>query len=192
MQLGENVADVVAHSFRAERELLRNCIVVQALRHQAQHIALALGQFGEGRDELSRPGAKEAHHTRGDRRAENRIAAPNRQDRAGDVVVIHILEHIATRARTHRRKDRIVVLKHRHHQHARLGLRRDNRAHSRKPVAARHLQIHQHHVGMQFRSQPHRVGTIRRLAKHAHLRHGRQQCAQALAEEWVVVCYEDT
>lgn len=87
LQLTEDSADVVAHRFGAERQLLRDRIIVQPFGHQAQHVAFALGQLGKHWNGLGRRGTEKGHHPRGDCRAEDGIATPHRQNDTGDVVV---------------------------------------------------------------------------------------------------------
>src|SRR4051794_31356245 len=42
LQLTEDVGDVVAHGFRAEAQLMGNGVIVRTLRHEPEHVALAL------------------------------------------------------------------------------------------------------------------------------------------------------
>src|SRR5262249_39146327 len=67
LQLAEDVRDMIAHRFQAERELLGDLRVAAALRDQREHLRLALGQL---REDARRParaaGGEEAEQPSGD------------------------------------------------------------------------------------------------------------------------------
>jgi hypothetical protein len=59
------------------------------------------------------------------------------------------------------------------------------------PVDLRHSQIHQHDVRPQLLDERDRFVAVRRLSHDFHLRPGRQQRAQPLAKERLIVGDED-
>lgn len=85
LQLAEDAADVIAHRLGTQHEPLGDCLVVHAPGHQPQHAALALRKLGEEDRAPSGTRREEGHHPCRDRRAEDRLSMPDRQDRAHDL-----------------------------------------------------------------------------------------------------------
>jgi hypothetical protein len=195
LQLLEDVADVVLHGVLGDEELLGDVAVVQAARHELEHLELALGQPRGGhlvplvglldhRGEL-------AEQLRRHRRADQRLAAGDRTDRAGDLVDRDLLEQVARRAGLDRLVEVGLLVGDR--QHHDLRARHDvlDRGAGLDPGAARHPHVHQDDVGEQGRGLGHRFGAVGRLADHLDVRLLAEDHLETTAEERVVVDDED-
>ena len=88
---------------RAENEPLGDRRVAVALGDQVEDLALPLGQLGKRLRWCSGPQrCEEVDQAARDRRAEDRLARPDRANGTQHVVFLGILEDIAARARPHR------------------------------------------------------------------------------------------
>ncbi len=112
-------------------------------------------------------------------------------DRAQHLLLIRPLEHIAACTGPHRRKDRVVVLEHGDDDDADVRAGRHDAPRGLDAVDARHLDVHQHHIGLQGRGLVDGILARGRLTHHLGIGHGGQQRAQAFAKQGVIVGNQD-
>ena len=166
--------------------------VVVALRDQLEHLALALGQLGEGLRGVARARHGEVlDHALGDVRAEDRLAAADRRDGAHDLVLIGALEQVAVAparmaAKTESSSSNIVST-----STPMCGLCAHDLARRLDAVQLGHLQVHDDDVRLQLLGGRDRLGARRRLAHDLGLAERREQRAQPAAEDGMVVGDED-
>src|SRR5215208_3370550 len=102
LQLVEDIGDVVGNSLGAQGQQPGDFGVRGALRHEVQHLTLAVGESGERFSGDGRTlGGEEVSEARSDARPEDRAAAPHRAYGAEHVVLIIILEDVSSRPRAH-------------------------------------------------------------------------------------------
>jgi len=151
LQFVEDIGGMIANGLGAEDKPLGNFDVVEALRHQVEDLALALGQLGEGLGGQRWPGhGEETRQTLGNRRAEESFAAHGSPDGTQYLGLIGAFQDIPTRSGPHRGKDRIVVFEHRQDDDADIWIGVENPLRSLDAVQARHLNIHQDYVGLEL------------------------------------------
>ncbi len=123
----------------------------------------------------------------GDRRIEERLAAPDRLQRRHEVARPDLLEQVAGRTRHDRRQDRLVVRERGQHDDARVGQVGPDLAAGLDPGAVGQADIHDHDV----RAVEARLG--QRLLDRAGLGHDLErrsaveQGHQALADDLVII-----
>ncbi len=126
-------------------------------------------------------------HPRGDRRAEDRLAADDGPDRVGDLVLLGALEQVAAGAGLHRGEHGGVLVVHRQHQHRGLGHRLADPPGRLDPVEAGHPDVHQHDVRLGQLGLADRGLAVLGLADHLEVVEGAEQRGQAPAYDGVVV-----
>ena len=145
-----------------DEEHLRDLLVRVPEREQAQHLALALRErillrapplLGVGGEE---PRAEAGMHVP--------LARRDRADRADDLGVGGLLQHVAARTRVERLAHVARVVLHREHEHLRVGHRLQQRRHALDPALARHHHVEQHDVGLVLDRLEDRPLGVRRLA----------------------------
>ena len=148
------------------------------LGQQRQNLAFPIAQFGQyrWRQRRARLG-KELGETAGDGRPEERLALAHGADHAHHLLLIGALEHVAARPRPHGRKDRLVVLEHGHHDHADVGAGCCDGPRRVDAVHVWHLDVHEHHVGLQSLHLLDRLAAGGRLADHLQPGNGAKQSA---------------
>src|SRR5260370_10489579 len=193
LQFAEDVGDMVAYRFEGEAQLIRDLLVAAALRYQCQQFRLSFAQFWKhpGRDGC--PGRREeAEDTFGNARAEDGLPAGHCPDCPQDLGLVRALEDVATRSRAHGGKDRFIVFEHGDHQDADVWAGRHNLSCGRDAIDARHLDVHQDHIGLQGLRLCNGLGSGGGLPNHLGLAYRIQEAMHALAKEWMLVCNEHT
>lgn len=164
-----------------------------AFDHQLEHFALARGQrllggrrgggfgwFGELLEELS-----------GERRRERWLAAGGAVEELEERIRFEVLEQVALRAGFDGVEEfRFLFRRGEDHD---FHLRRftDDQLRRADAVELRHLQVHQHEIGLELARERHRFAAVLRFADDlVSLR--KQEASQAVAEERVIVGNEDT
>ena len=108
-------------------------------------------------------------------------------DRLHQVIRPGIFEQIAQRAGLDGRKDLVVGGKAGQHQDAHAGWLRRDLPCGFDAIHLGHHQVHQDHVGVQRLSLGDGLGSVARLADHLDVALGREQRADAFADDGVVV-----
>ena len=106
---------------------------------------------------------------------------------AGEVVAVHVLEDVSARPGAHRGEHGVVVLEHGHDEDRGGWVAGDDLASRLEPTAARHLQVHQDEVGRELADGTHSGLAVGRLPHDLDPRLGREQRADAFAEQRVVI-----
>ena len=99
-----------------------------------------------------------------DRRAEDRLARRDGPDRPHELDPLGTLEQVAAGTGAHRGEHRLVVVVHRQHEDGHVRRRIDDPARRLDAVDARHVHVHQHHVGLRDRDRRDDLVAARRLA----------------------------
>src|SRR5215212_4157573 len=102
LQLVEDIGDVVGNRLGAQGQEPGDFSVRGTVRHEVQHLTLAVGQSGERFSWYSRTvGSEEVSEARGDARSEDRTAAPHRAYGAKHIILVVVLEYVSSRACAH-------------------------------------------------------------------------------------------
>ena len=101
--------------------------------------------FGAGRGT-----AKKASTRPATRRAEDGLAAGHRPDRAGQLLLVGVLEHVAAGAGAQGQEHRVLVLEQAEHQHPHVRVGRDDRPGRLDAAHPGQLQVHEDDVGAQL------------------------------------------
>src|SRR5918997_729037 len=192
LQLAYDVRDMVAYRLGAKVETPGDLGIFVALSYEVEDLALAVAELWEhlGRrcrmyfgEEVREPG--------GYSRAEDGLAVAHRLYCAEHLGVVRPFEKVSPSPGAHCPKDRTVVLKHRDHQDAHVGAVLHDPARRLDTAHPRHLDVHQNHVRLEIGGQG--DGFLSGTCLPDKLRIGGrgQQRAQPVAEEGVVVGYED-
>ena len=155
----------------------------------AEHLALARReQLGSGSG--SARASRTVRAARGSSGDSPRAAArmPSATSSAVDV-----LEQIAARARLERAQDPRAVGERREHEHRRLrAARRACRRVASMPSSARHVEVHEHDVGLELGARARRPPRRRRPCRRARCRRSAgDQPPEAVADDAVVVGEQD-
>src|ERR1700733_15942207 len=118
---------------------------------------------------------------------EDRLAGRGGQHRTADLRPGRILGQVAEGAGLQRPDDRVVVRVRGEHDDARPGVLGGDAARGADPVAAGHVQVHEHDLGLHLRDQVSRGVPVRRLTRHDDAGESAEQQDQALADRGVVV-----
>jgi len=128
-----------------DAEATCDLLVGEPLSHQDQHLALARGQVRGGHPRRT-PCPEQLT---GRARVDRRLTAGYCADAAQDLVGLGVLEQIAHRAGVEGAHDPLRIGVRREHQHVRQLLPDDGPGRT-DAVDARHLQVHEHHVGTEL------------------------------------------
>src|SRR5215210_9172396 len=112
LKLGEDVGDVVAYGLRAEEEVSGDLRIAVTPGDEAEDLALAGGELGEGFGGVGPEGGEEASDAARDLRPEVGLALRDGVEDLQDIGGLPALEHVAAGARAHGREYRVVVLEH--------------------------------------------------------------------------------
>ena len=183
-QLAQHVAHMPLRRPLRHVQRLGDLLVGAPLRQQRQHLALPLRQLlghrlrplrlGQGLQERLLHRLGQVHHPL------RRPPDGGRQLARGQV-----LGHVADRPRPQGLPNLDAVGVGAQHHHGGPGQRRMDAAGGLDPVEGGHLQVHEHHVGLQ--GLGHRLQAVGGLADHLQVGLGGQEQAQAGADHGVVV-----
>ena len=122
-----------------------------------------------------------------DGRVERRVAARDGQDRAVDLLRAGVLGEVAARAGAQGPHDGRLVGVRGERDDARLRAGVGEPLRRLDPVAARHAQVHQHHVGGAGHREPHGLLAVGRRADDLDVREQADEHRQPLAHHALVV-----
>lgn len=118
-----------------------------------------------------------------------RVNAPNRRDQ---FFRFRIFEQIAARARFDRRENFIVRDETRQRDDARFRLPRQNLPNRFDTIHLGHDEIHQDDIGLERVCLRDRGFAVARFADNLHICNLRQKCADAFADDAMIVYDEET
>ena len=163
VQLREDRADVVLHGLVREEDLGRDLLVGLPLGDEREDLLLLLGQLRE----LVRIGAGRdppdpVEHLLGDRRVEERLAAPHRLERRDEVAGADLLEQVPRGAGDDRGEDRLLVGVAREDHDLRPRVLGADVAAGLDPGAVREPDVHDDDVGLELAAH---LGRLRDRAR---------------------------
>src|SRR4051812_10765226 len=182
VELAEDPRQVRLHRLVADLQLAGDELVGQALDEQREHFALALGQPGE---RIGLGAGREDRPRRA--RVERRLAAGGGADAVGDVVGGGVLEQVAAGAGVERGEDPRAVGERGEHEHGGLGTLLEHAPGRLDAVDARHVEVHDDHVGLQLAGALDRLRPVGGGADELDVVDRRDEPAEALADHAVVV-----
>ena len=187
MKLLENFRKAVAHRLLGKLELGGDLLVGVPLGHQPQDLDLALGKLGvEGLAGLLL-GAEVLDDVPGKLRVQKHLPCVDAADGVHQLPRVHVLEEVAPGPRLHRLKDVGVLAVHGEHDDLGLGPLLEDGLGGLHPVQARHLDVHEDHVGLGLQGVAHGLPSVLGLPHHPEVPLGLQEAFQPLAEKGVVV-----
>jgi hypothetical protein len=146
--------------------------VGQAGGHLEQHLLLARGELAEGGAgrvrgavrPVRQPGGVDIEEPPGDPRRHHRVAAGHRADGPGQLVQGNVLQHEAAGPGAQGGEGVLVQVERGEDEDPRRAVGGHDPPGGLDAVDARHPDVHQDHVGVQFPGQPDRLGPVAGLA----------------------------
>ena len=170
---------------KGDSNLFRNLLVKVSLGEQVQNFRLAGRQSGGLAPGAGRP-LKRLHDLAGDVAVDRRPALMHVADRGQQIIRLRLLEQITRGARRQRVKDMLGLVIHRQHHDLCAGQQRLEPAHTLHAVQPRQVDVHQHHLGIDFRNLPQRILRRRMLAQAAKSRSAINQPDQISAHALII------
>ena len=147
-------------------------------RHQAQHLALALGQLGDrpgGRGAGRRAAHEVLDQAPRERRGEQRVAGGHDAHGVDQLLAADVLQQEAARAGLHRLVDVLVAVEGGEHQHPRGAAAVGHQApRGLDAVHPGHADVHQHDVGAQLAGEVDRPAAVLGLGRPPRCPPGRR------------------
>src|SRR4028118_1046173 len=123
-----------------------------SLCDKVEYLALAVGECREGlgRGSSWGRGCEVREHPGCYIRAEDSLAPTHRPDGVHHLLLVGVLEDVASCSCPQGHEHRVLVLEERHHQHANARALLEDPPRGLYAVHLRHLQVHQDHVGLKL------------------------------------------
>jgi hypothetical protein len=112
-------------------------------------------------------------------------------DGLNELLGVGVLEEVPPGPRLHRLKDVGILAVHGEDDDTGPGPLLEDGLGGLHPVQARHLDVHEDHVGLGLEGVPQRLPAVLGLPHHTEVPLRLQEAFQALAEEGVVVCQQN-
>ena len=146
----------------------------------------------EQRDAFRPRCREEGEHPAGDRPTEDRLPARHRPHRPGQLVLVGVLEHVAAGACLERFIDPVAVRVHRKDDDAGFGIALHDFPGRVDAVHLRHHDVHQGHIRAQIAGKLHRLRPIADRSDNLEGPPRKQQMADAVGNDRVIVRDEDS